>query len=186
MSFAITAVAIAAAGVGLSAYEASQSGKQAKKSQSKTQAQFPPAARELMQDVEFPLLRQNLQEQTGLVQQFAPGQDAFQQMFGRAPIQTALGAAEKGAKSTGLGDLGPVFENTFGLQPEFLETLKQLVLQRGAQTRAIVAPGYGSFLAPAGQSTTTQTAQGAPIETGFALAQSLGSLASTAHTAGYI
>lgn len=180
------AVGVAAVGVATTvATTASKGGKQ-KTSQTTSQPEFPDVTRQIIQDTEFPLLQSNIQEQLGLLKQFAPGQSPFlSQQYGQGPIGTALGAAERGAKTAGVGDLGPVFENTFGLQPEFLDTLKQLVLQRGAQTKTVVGPGYGSFLAPGGQSTTTQ-AGASPVETGFQLASSLGQVAGGLHTSGVI
>ncbi len=182
------AVAAAAVTVIGTVVSAATAGDPTSQTTSQSQPEFPEVTRRIIGDVEFPLLRSGIQEQTNLGLAFAPGALDTTGILGRrteGPMQAVQSAATKGAETAGISDLGPIFENVFGLQPEFLESLRTLVMQRGAQTRGVVSPGFLPFLQPArtSQSTTTQAGPSA-VETGFALASNLGKIAGGLNSAG--
>lgn len=150
-------------------------------STSTSKLEFPEETRRLFQDVEEPLLRGSLQEQLAFLAPLLGGfrtRDAAQTQLKTArPHAMALSAAQRGAQSAGITDFGPIEESLQGLSPELLESLKQLVLQRGQQISTAVPAGYGQFLSP---QTFTQQTGGGPDEfqTGFQIAQGLASITS--------
>ena len=178
------AVAIGAAGLLLNVGGALAGGGE-KETTSTSRLEFPEETRRLFQDIEEPLLQGSLDEQSALLAPFMGGfrpQPFLQETYGQAPTM-ALGAARRNAKESGIGDLGSVFESVRGLQPEFIEALRELVLQRGQGIQAIVPPGYGQFLSP---STFTQQSGGGPsaYDTGFQIAGSAANFAGTLFKSG--
>jgi hypothetical protein len=165
----MTWVNVGVAAVGIATSVASAASK--KKPTSTQKVEFPAETRRLIQDVEFPLLEGALGEQRATFAPFLQGRraDSFLQGgFGSAP-KIAQAAARRGAKTAGVRDLGPTMERLKGLQPEFIQALRELVLQRGAQTRSIVPPGFGTFLSPTTRTETSGTGPDA-FETGFSIA----------------
>jgi hypothetical protein len=178
-------VAVAVAGVGLISTvvgaTAGGGGEQAT-STSTSKLEFPEETRRLFQDIEEPLLKGSLGEQQSLLLPLLGSfntREAAQQRLGTARTNSlVLAASQRGATSAGITDFGPIEESTFGLSPELLEGLKQLVLQRGQQINTVVPPGYGQFLSP---STFTQQKNESPgpdeFQTGFQIAQGLANVA---------
>lgn len=169
--------AAAAVSIGVAAYSASKGAPGG----GKTSVDFPESTIRLFQDVEAPILSGGIAEQQALISpflgSFRPETQGFlTQQYGQVP-NVALAAARKGAESAGISDLGPLYENVGGLQPEFLSAMKELVLQRGAGLQAIVPAGYGQFLSP---STFVQGGTGGgadSFQTGFQIAGALTNVA---------
>lgn len=176
MSYAM--VGIAGAGLLMTIINTSTQGGNEVTTTSKLE--FPEETRRLFQDIEEPLLKGSLNEQAALLAPLLGGfntQEAAQQKLGIAQARSmALSAAKHAGPSAGITDFGPIEESLQGLSPELLESLKQLVLQRGAKIQTVVPAGYGQFLSP---STFTQQSGGGPDEfqTGFQIASGLASVA---------
>lgn len=170
----------AAATVASTAYSLSKGAGGTPTSTSTQSLEFPEETRRLFQDVEEPLLKDSLSQQSSLMSPFLGGNAQFpflQSTFGQPPANLALAAGKRGAKDAGITNLGPLTESLGGLPTQFVENLRQLVLQNAAQRTTVVPPGYGQFLAPATFS-QTQGAGPDPLQTGFQLAASIGTVAS--------
>ena len=169
--FAVGAGAVAVVGTAVSAATA-------KKPKTTQELEFPAESRQLIQDVELPLLEGNRREQDALMIPFLQGNAGspfINEQFGNMP-NLVDAAARKGAKSQGINDLGPTMEGVRSLSPELVAALKELAFQRSAQTRTVVPPGYGTFLSP--QTNVSQEGgSGQAFQTGFSIAQGLTSIA---------
>lgn len=176
MVVAAAAAVAAVATVASTAYSLSKKGGGAS-STTTQQLEFPEETRRLFQDVELPLLQGSQQEQSQLISPFFGGSRTtpfIGQQYGAPAVNVALAAGRRGAKDAGIGDLGPLYENVAGLSPEFLESLRSLVVQNAAQRTTAVPAGYGQFLSP---STFTSTEGAGPdaFQTGLQIAGALGS-----------
>lgn len=169
MSFAGISAAVGIIGTGIAAGTK-------KNPKSTTQLEFPEETRRLIGDVEFPLLEGFQGEQAGFLGPLLGDRSTFAPFLGAqfggtvGPITQA--AARRGAQDAGVTDLGPMFESLYGLSPELLQSLRELALQRGAQVKSVVPPGFGTFLSPSTSTTTSGTGPSA-FETGFGLAGAL-------------
>jgi len=184
MALGIAAAVAAAATVASTAYKMSQGAPDA--AETTTKLEFPEETRALFGTLEKPLIKGLQADQQSTIGPFL-GTDRYSNWgvdatYGQAPA-VAERAAKKAAPAMGVSDLGPAFESVRGLQPEFVQALRELTLARGQQVNSVVPPGYGQFLSPATHSQTTQPGPSA-FDTGFQAAGSLANIAAAYYGVG--
>ncbi len=143
--------------------------------------EFPEETRRLIQSTEFPLLADFLGQEAATTQPFggAATSPFVAQQYGQAAPNLALAAGRESAAQGGIGDFGPISEETSGMAPQLINALRQLTLARGAQTQSVIQPGYGNFLAPSSFNISAKQREFNPFKTGFDLASGFTNIASS-------